>query len=49
MYVIDNENQKSKFERPRIKRKIIEETNVSEEIAEKISLSVAKTIKDNYK
>lgn len=48
MYVIDNENQKSKFERPRIKKKIIEETNVSEEIAEKISLSVAKTIKDNY-
>ena len=49
MFVIDNENQKSKFERPRIKRKIMEETNVSEEIAEKISLSVAKTIKDNYK
>lgn len=48
MYVIDNENQKTIFKPSIIKHKIINETGLDEEIAQKITLSVTKAIKDNF-
>ena len=48
MYVIDNENQKTVFKPSIIKHKIINETGLDEEIAQKITLSVTKAIKDNF-
>lgn len=48
MYVIDNENQKNIFKPSIIKHKIINETGLDEEIAQKITLSVTKAIKDNF-
>lgn len=48
MYVIDNENQKTIFKPSIIKHKIINETGLDEETAQKITLSVTKAIKDNF-
>lgn len=48
MYVIDNESNKSKFKPKRIKDKIIEETKLDEDTANKITQSVVNSIKENY-
>lgn len=48
MYVIDNESNKSKFKPLRIKNKIMEETKLDEDIANKITQSVVNTIKEKY-
>lgn len=48
MYVIDNENQKTIFKPSIIKHKIIKETGLNEETAQKITLSVGNAIKDKY-
>ena len=48
IYVIDNDGEKSEYQPKKITHKIMEETGLDKEEAEKIQRSITYLIKDHY-